>query len=47
MGPGIQGMPEKFDFHDLFDFFFVEKKGMEIVNGHGWMSVFRAENDTI
>ena len=21
-GPGVQGMPEKFDFHDSFDFLF-------------------------
>ena len=43
-GPGVQGMPEKFDFHDLFDFVF--ETNMKIVNEHGWMSVFRAENDT-
>ena len=25
VGPGIQGMPEKFDFHDLFRPFFLKK----------------------
>ena len=44
VGPGIQGMPEKFDFHDLcrpFGF-----KCMKMVDEHGWILEFRAENDT-
>ena len=45
VGPGFQGMPEKFDFHDLFDLFF-KSVLMNIVNEHGWISAFRAENDT-
>ena len=45
VGPGIQGIPEKFDFHDFSGPFFT-KKNMKIVDQHGWMSDFRAENDT-
>ena len=42
---GIQGIPEKFDFDDLFWTFFY-KKNMRMVDQHGWILEFRAENDT-
>ena len=45
VGPGIEGMPDKFDFHDLFLDFFL-KKSMKMVDEHGWILEFRAENDT-
>ena len=45
VGPGIQGIPEKFDFHDLFWTFFY-KQNMKMVDQHGWILEFRAENDT-
>ena len=45
VGPGIQGIPEKFDFHDFFGRFFTKKK-MKMVDQHGWILEFRAENDT-
>ena len=34
VGPGIQGMPEKFDVHDLFRPF---SKCMKMVDEHGWI----------
>ena len=45
VGPGIQGIPEKFDFHDFFWIFFY-KQNMKMVDQHGWILEFRAENDT-
>ena len=45
MGPGIQGIPEKFDFHVFFGPFFT-KKHMKMVDEDGWILEFRAENDT-
>ena len=41
VGPGIEGMPEKFDFHDLF-----LNKNMKMVDEYGWILEFRAEIDT-
>ena len=45
MGPGIQGIPEKCDIHDLFWFFFY-KTNMKMVDEDGWILEFRAENNT-
>ena len=45
MGPGIQGIPEKFDFHDLFLTFSYETN-MKMDDQHGWILEFRAEDDT-
>ena len=45
VGPGIQGIPEKFDFHDFVWTYFY-KKNMKMVDQHGWILEFRAENDT-
>ena len=45
VGPGIQGIPEKFDFHDFVWTFFY-KQNMKMVDQHGWILEFRAENDT-
>ena len=45
VGPSLQGMPEKFDFHVLRWTFFY-KKNMQMVDQHGWTLEFRAENDT-
>ena len=44
MGPGFQGMAEQFDF--LLFLTFVWKILMEIVNEHGWISVFLGEKET-
>ena len=45
MGLGIQGIPEKFDFHDFcLDQFY--NKNMKMVGEDGWMLEFRAESDT-
>ena len=44
VGPGIQGISEQFDFHDLFWTFY--KTNMKMVDPHGWILEFRAENDT-
>ena len=43
VGPSLQGMPEKFDFHVFVVFF---TKNMKMVDQHGWILEFRAENDT-
>ena len=44
VGPSLQGMPEKFDFHVflrlIFDVF------MKMVDQHGWILEFRAEDHT-
>ena len=45
MGPGIEGMPDKFDFHDFFLDLFL-KTNMKMVDEYGWILEFRAENDT-
>ena len=45
VGPGIQGIPEKFDLHDLFlDLFW--KTILKMVDEYGWILEFKAENDT-
>ena len=41
-GPIFQGMPKKFDVHDLLGFFCC---CMKVVNEHGWIWAFRAESD--
>ena len=43
--PGIEGMPEEFDFHDLFLDLSL-KTIMKMVDEYGWILEFRAENDT-
>ena len=45
VGPGIQGIPEKFDLHDFF-LDFCLKTNMKMVDEYGWIWEFRAENDT-
>ena len=45
VGPGIQGIPEKFDFYYLLLDLFLQKN-MKMVDQHGWILEFRAENDT-
>ena len=45
VGPGIQGIPEKFDFHDFLLIYFY-KKNMKMVDEDGWILEFRAESDT-
>ena len=45
VGSGIQGIPEKFDFHDLF-WTFVYKENLKMVDEDGWILEFRAESDT-
>ena len=44
VGPGIEGMPEQFDFYHLF-LDLVLTKNMKMVDEHGWISASRAEND--
>ena len=44
VGPGVEGMPEKFNFQVCLDLFFT--KNMKMVNQHSWILEFRAENDT-
>ena len=44
MDPGIEGMPEKFDFHD-FCLHCCLKTNMKMVDEYGWILEFRAEND--
>ena len=44
VGPSIQGMPEKFDVHVCVVFFV--RKHMNMVDQHGWILEFRAEDDT-
>ena len=44
MGPGIQDIPEKFDFHDFSGPSFTNN--MKMVDQHGWGLEFRTENDT-
>ena len=43
-GTRVKGMPEKFDVHFCLTFFL--QKNMKIVNQHGWILEFRAENVT-
>ena len=43
VGPSLQGMPEKLDFDVFVDFF---TQNMKMVDQHGWILEFRAENDT-
>ena len=45
VGPGIQGIPEKLDSHVLFGPSFL-KTNIKMVDEHGWILEFRAENDT-
>ena len=44
-GPGVQGMPEKFDVHVCLDLF-VTQKNMKMGDEDCWILEFRAENDT-
>ena len=45
MGPSLQGIPEKFDFHVFFfNLFFTHN--MKMVDQYGWILEFRAEHDT-
>ena len=45
VGPGIEGMPDKFDFN-VFLLGFCFEKNMKMVDEYGWILEFRAENDT-